>query len=141
MKRIYTATMTNTGARNGKAISPDGSFSLQMVTPAEMGGNGKDPGTNPEQLFAATYSSCFNGALQHILRLNKVSFESSTVRADVSLVEDPSDSGFQVAATLTVSIKGLSLDQAKDYTNKAHLFCPYSKAIRGNVDVQIEVVE
>lgn len=141
MKALYTATMINTGARKGKATTPDGSFVLQMVTPAEMGGNPKDEGTNPEQLFAATYSSCFNGALQHVLRQDKVPFESSTVTANVSLVEDPTDSGFKIGAALTVSIKGLPLSQAQEYTMKAHAFCPYSKAIRGNVDVQIQVVE
>ncbi len=141
MKTIYTATMINTGARKGQAISPDGGFVLQMVTPAEMGGNPKDQGTNPEQLFAATYSSCFNGALQHILRQDKIQYEGSTVTADVSLVEDPTDNGFKIGATLTVSIKGLPIEQAKEYTAKAHAFCPYSKAIRGNVDVQLNVVE
>lgn len=141
MKTIYTATMTNTGARRGKAVSPDGSFELQMVSPKEMGGNGKDPGTNPEELFAAAYSSCFNGALQHKLRQDKISFEGSTVKADVSLLEDLSDNGFLLAVTLTVSVKGVSLETAKEYTQKAHAFCPYSKATRGNVDVQLNVVE
>jgi peroxiredoxin, Ohr subfamily len=141
MKSLYTATMTNTGARKGKAASPDGNFVLQMVTPAEMGGNPKDQGTNPEQLFAATYSSCFNGALQHILRQDKVEYEGSTVTADVSLVEDPTDNGFRIGAALTISVKGIPLDKAKEYAQKAHAFCPYSKAIRGNVDVELKVVE
>ena len=139
MKTVYTATMTNTGARRGKAVSPDGSFELQMVSPKEMGGNGKDPGTNPEELFAAGYSSCFNGALQHKLRQDKIPFEGSTVKADVSLLDDSSDNGYVLGVTLTVTVKGVTLDTAKEYTQKAHAFCPYSKAINGNVDVKFNV--
>jgi osmotically inducible protein OsmC len=140
MKTFYQATMTNTGSRKGVAVSPDGSFKLQMVTPVEMGGDGKTEGTNPEQLFAATYSSCFNGALEHILKQAKVNYESTTVTADVSLVEDPSDKGFRIAAKLTISVRGIPLEQAQKYALLAHKFCPYSKAIQGNVDVQLEVI-
>jgi lipoyl-dependent peroxiredoxin len=140
MKTIYQTTMINTGARQGTASSPDGSLVFQMVSPVEMGGNGTKPGTNPEQLFAATYSSCYNGALEHILKQAKVEYESTTVTAEISLIEDPSDKGFKIGAKLTVSVKGITLDQAEKYAQLAHKFCPYSKAIKGNVDVEIKVV-
>ena len=122
MKTIYQTTMINTGSRKGIASSPDGSFKLQMVSPVEMGGDGTKEGTNPEQLFAATYSSCFNGALEHILRQAKVNYESTTVTATVSLVEDPSDNGFRVGAKLIISVRGITLEQAKKYALLAHKF-------------------
>ena len=76
MKVLYTAVVTNTGGRSGKAYSTDGKFEVNVAMPVEMGG--KDPdATNPEQLFAAGYSSCFNGALELVLRKNRVRFEST----------------------------------------------------------------
>lgn len=140
MKTIYQTTMINTGSRKGTAISPDGSFKLQMVTPVEMGGDGSKEGTNPEQLFAAAYSSCYNGALEHVLKQAHVEYEGTQVTADISLMEDPSDKGNMLAATLTVSVKGIPKEKAEKYAQLAHKVCPYSKAILGNVEIQTIVV-
>ena len=104
-------------------------------------GGDSGPGTNPEQLFAAGYSSCFNGALGRVLRLNRVAYESSTVTAIVTLYEDPEDNGFKIGVKMQASIKGLNLDEARKYIELAHTVCPYSKAIKGNVEVELEVIE
>jgi Ohr subfamily peroxiredoxin len=138
MKTIYTTTMTNTGGRHGTAVSPDGSLKFQMAVPAQMGGEGAE-GTNPEQLFAAAYSSCFGGALELVLSQAHAEYETATVQADVSLVEDPADKGWMLAATITVSIKGLSLEQAEKYARLANKVCPYSKATKGNIAVEVKV--
>lgn len=132
--------MINTGSRKGIATSPDGSFKLQMVTPEEMGGDGSKEGTNPEQLFAAAYSSCYNGALEHVLKQAHVDYESTQVTADISLMEDPSDKGNMLAARLTVTVKGIPKDKAEKYAQLAHKVCPYSKAIKDNVEIQTVVV-
>lgn len=139
MKTIYKTRMTNTGGRHGAAISPDGSLQFQMAVPPEMGGEAK-AGTNPEQLFAATYSSCYGGALELVLSQAHAQVESASVQAEVSLLEDPADNGWMLGAVLTVSIKGIPLDKAQKYADLANKVCPYSKAIKGNVDVQIKVV-
>lgn len=140
VKTFYQATMTNMGSRKGVAASPDGNFKLQMVTPAEMGGDGKTEGTNPEQLFAATYSSCYNGALEHVLKQAHVDYEGTQVTADIFLVEDPSDKGKMITARLTVSVKGIPKEKGKKYAQLAHKVCPYSKAIKGNVEIETIVV-
>lgn len=139
MKELYKAVVTNTGGRSGKSYSHDNKLSLDVATPKEMGGKETDA-TNPEELFAAGYSACFNGALELVLRRDKVRFESSTVTANVSLLEDPSDNGFKIGVHMQASVKGISLDDAKKYVELAHTVCPYSKATRGNVEVTLEVV-
>lgn len=140
MKVLQVSTVTNTGGRSGKAVSDDGYLVLDIVRPAEQKEKGI-PGTNPEQLFAAGYSSCFNGALGRVLRLNRVAYESSTVTAIVTLYEDPEDNGFKIGVKMQASIKGLNLDEARKYIELAHTVCPYSKAIKGNVEVELEVIE
>ena len=137
MKVLYEATMTNTGGREGHVDAPDQSLSLKILPP------GKDDmeATNPEQLFAAGYSSCFNGALELMLKRGRAKYETSTVTAKVRLLEDPEDKGFRTGVTLICSVKGLSLDEAREYVDKAHGFCPYSKATRNNIDVELVVVE
>lgn len=139
MRELYKATMTNIGGRDGKVYSPDGKFSFKVATPESMSGKPSDD-TNPEQLFAAGYSSCFNGALNLVLRKNKVKFKETKVTADVSLLEDPADGGFLLAVKMVISIDGLSLDETARYAELAHTVCPYSKAVSGNIDVELKVV-
>ncbi len=137
MKVLYEATMTNTGGREGNVEAPDGSLKLKIAPPEKK----ISDATDPEQLFAAGYSSCFNGALELKLRQGRAKYESTSVTAKVRLLEDPSDSGFRIGVTLVVAIKGLNLEDARRFTEQAHDFCPYSKATRGNIDVELEVVE
>lgn len=139
MKTLYETTMINVGARKGRVYSPDMSFNLDVAMPKELGGEDTTL-TNPEQLFAAAYSTCFNGALEVVLQKTRTKFEKTTVSAIVSLKEDPEDKGLKIAVKLQVSIDGLEKEKALKYVNIAHKNCPYSKAIRGNVDVEIEVV-
>lgn len=136
----YETEVTNIGGRNGKVFSSDKTFSMDIESPIITGVKNA-AATNPEQLFAAGYSSCFNSALESAMRRNKVSYESSTVTAFVSLLYNPEDQGHEIGVRLQVSIKGISLEEARKYVAVAHTRCPYSKAIRGNVDVKIEVVD
>ena len=139
MKVLYSTQMINNGGRNGQSFSPDGSFSWDVATPKEMGGN-NTKATNPEQLFAAGYGACFHGALELVLSKARVTYESSKVTATVSLIEDPVDKGFKIAVRMQVSIKGLDKETTEKYVKLAHTVCPYSKATKGNIDVELEVV-
>jgi Ohr subfamily peroxiredoxin len=139
MKNYYTAVASNTGGRDGKITTPDGVLNLDVATPVEMGG--QTPGkTNSEQLFAAGYSACFNGALNQILRKSNIEHGETRVTAWVSLLEDPADKGFMLAVKLQIVIEGLGSEAARKYAELAHHMCPYSKAISGQVDVTLEVV-
>lgn len=134
-KVIYTAkTHTAGGRQNGVARSSDGHLDIRLSTPGTDG-----PGTNPEQLFAAGWSACFEGALGVAARQMKVALPADTaIDAEVDL--NSGDGGFFLSARLNISLPGLDPETAKALADAAHEVCPYSKAVRNNIDVSISVV-
>jgi osmotically inducible protein OsmC len=134
-KVVYTGKTHTTGGReNGVAESSDGQLALKLSTP----GSGK-PGTNPEQLFAAGWSACFEGALGVAANKMKISLPKETaIDAEVDLRSGKD--GFSIAARLNISIPGVSREVAQALVDTAHEICPYSKATRGNIDVTINLV-
>ena len=106
--------------------------------PKELGGKGG--ATNPEQLFAAGYAACFENAVIHVTRgkADKVKDSDIEVAAEVSLLPTE-QGGFQLAVALEVEITGVDQTKAEEIVQAAHAVCPYSNAIRGNVDVKISV--
>lgn len=130
----YTARSVSTGAgREGHVRTPDGTVDLNMAVPREVGGNGE--GGNPEQLFASGYAACFHSALRLVARRTRVAISGSTVTADVGI--GPQDGGFALTVTLTVSLPGVPADRAEELLERAHQVCPYSRATRGNVPVEL----
>lgn len=138
MAALFTTSVTATGGREGRVVSEDNVLNLQLVSPKELGGPGGE-GTNPEQLFAAGYSACFDGALNLVIKKEKVEVSATSIKADVHFLKDESDGGFKIAVTLNAHIEGVDNDTARDLVEKAHQVCPYSKATRGNVDVELVV--
>jgi lipoyl-dependent peroxiredoxin len=138
MKVIYQTSATVTGGRNGRVKSNDGILDLEVRIPKEMGGTGGH--TNPEQLFAAGYASCFDSALNLVMRQEKVAAAGqSEVTGTVGIGQNETG-GFQLSVKLEVSIPGIDKEKAMELVEKAHLVCPYSNATRGNIDVQLEVI-
>jgi len=114
--------------------SDDGVLDQVVKMPPALGGPGG--GTNPEQLFAAAYSTCFHSALRLVGRTEKIKIsDDATVEAAIGI--GPDDTSFAITATLTATLPGLDQDQADDLVAKAHQVCPYSKATRGNVEVTL----
>jgi len=138
MKALYETTVEVTGGRNGKVKSENGILELEVRMPKELGG--VDGYTNPEQLFAAGYASCFDSALNLIMGKEKVNPASpSIVKATVGL--NPNGAGgFALSVALAVEIPGIAKDLAKELVDKAHMICPYSNATRGNIDVQLTII-
>ncbi|WP_458115951.1 organic hydroperoxide resistance protein [Arthrobacter sp. D2-10] len=137
MNTIYTAEALATGAgRNGRTRTSDGHVDLELATPAALGGSGN--GANPEQLFAAGYAACFHSALQLVARQSKTELGDSSVGAKVGL-GSYDHGGFGLEVTLEVVIPNVPQDQAQAMADEAHQVCPYSNAIRGNVQVTITV--
>jgi len=132
-KVIFTSSATAKNGREGHVKSDDGLIDLDLVNPAT---NKKDKGSNPEQLFAAAYSACFDGALNLVASKQKKDIDSETT-ADVSFCKDSDDGGFKIEATLNINIKGVSQDEANNLVEDAHQACPYSKATRGNIEVKL----
>jgi Ohr subfamily peroxiredoxin len=135
-KVLYTAKATSTGdGRNGHVVSSDQRLDLDLALPPEMGGDGN--GTNPEQLFAAGYSACFHSALRVVARRARLDPGESTVSAEVGI--GPEGDAFGLAVTLIISISGLEREQVRELAEAAHQVCPYSRATRGNISVELRV--
>jgi lipoyl-dependent peroxiredoxin len=134
-KLVYTAKTRTTGGReNGAARSSDGRLDIRFSTP------GPDRiGTNPEQLFAAGWSACFESAVALAARNRKIHLPAgATIDAEVDL--NLADSGYFLRTRLNVSLPGLERDVAQALLDEAHRICPYSRATRGNIDVSINLV-
>jgi Ohr subfamily peroxiredoxin len=133
-KIVYVAEATAHGGREGYVTSQDGQIELRVAMPPELGGDGN--GTNPEQLFAAGYSSCFHNALVLVGRRAGLDLTGSTVAAKVGLGPNR-QRGYGLAVALSVSLPVLDAAVAAELVDAAHEVCPYSNATRGNIDVTI----
>ncbi|KON83868.1 hypothetical protein AF331_17080 [Rossellomorea marisflavi] len=136
METLYTAKSTADGGRTGKVVSSDGLIDFDLAMPKSLGGSGDMDSTNPEQLFSAGYAACFDSALNMVARQERKKIDSR-VTAEVSIGKD-TDGGFKLAVVLTAAINGVDESEAKDLIEKAHQACPYSKATRGNIDVELK---
>lgn len=134
---LYTAVATAENGRDGRVATDDGKLDVIVNPPIELGGTGA--GTNPEQLFAAGYSACFQSALGVVARRAKTDISGSRVTAKVGLGKAESG-GFGLTVALDVLIPDLPRDAAATLVEQAHEVCPYSSAIRGNVEVTLSVV-
>ncbi|UDL96506.1 MULTISPECIES: organic hydroperoxide resistance protein [Lichenihabitans] len=139
IKPLFTAHSTATGGRNGTTSADDGSVSVSLSVPKEMGGPGKPNTSTPEHLFAAGYAACFGGALDFVAKQHKKDATGAIVKCAVSI--GPRDAGgFGLAVKLVVTDKSLPQAELQELCNEAHeQVCPYSHATRGNVDVQLTV--
>jgi len=136
-KVLYTAEATSTGdGRNGHVVSSDGRIDLDLAFPPEMGGTGA--GSNPEQLFAAGYAACFHSALRYVAHREHAELGDSTVTAQVGI--GPEDGAFGLVATLIIHVPGMERDKVREFADAAHQVCPYSRATRGNISVELRVL-
>ncbi|ALR22965.1 organic hydroperoxide resistance protein [Sphingobium scionense] len=138
MSALYTTKVTAIGGRSGTIRSEDGILDLPLAMPKELGGKGG--ATNPEQLFAAGYAACFENAVIHVTRAqaDKVRDDDIKVIGEVGLLPN-AQGGFNLAVTLDVEIAGVDQAKAEEIVQAAHAVCPYSNAVKGNVDVALNV--
>jgi Ohr subfamily peroxiredoxin len=135
---LYETEVTASGGRDGKAISNDGLLSVSLSLPKSLGGGGGS-GTNPEQLFAAGYASCFLGAVKLVARQQKITLSNdATITAKVGM--GPVAVGYALTVELKASLPGIDKALAEEIVRGAHERCPYSNATRGNVPVVLTVV-
>jgi osmotically inducible protein OsmC len=134
-KVLYTAKVHTTGGRDGGASrSSDGRLDVKHSIPGSPG-----TGTNPEQLFAAGWSACFEGAMGLAARKMKIALPAGmAIDAEVDLCQ--TDGAYFLQARLNVSLPGLEGEVAQALVDAAHQTCPYSKAVRGNINVVINLV-
>ena len=135
-RAIYTAEAHVTGGRSeGHGRTSDGVLEVDLRLPQEMGG--EDRGTNPEQLFAVGYAACFESSLGAVARRHRQEAGDVEIDSQVMLLPTP-DRRFKLAVSLAVTLPSIAdSDEAVNLVREADQVCPYSNAIRGNVDVSI----
>jgi len=133
MKIFYKTRATATGGRSGHTALDDGTFGVDLAMP----GSGKT-GANPEQLFALGYAACFDNALTMVARQLKLNVTSSRTSAEVGMGQT-SAGGYALDIDLYVEVGGLDETEAHKLIEATHKVCPYSNAVRGNVDVRLHV--
>ena len=138
-KVLYTAKAHVTGGRMaGHGATSDGALEVDLRIPEELGGPGG--GTNPEELFAVGFASCFESALAVIGRRKDQDTQDAAIDSSVSLLPS-GDGGFKLAVGLDVTLPSVEDPElAVDLVRAAHKVCPYSNATRGNIDVVLKVV-
>ena len=131
MKELFTATVTATGGREGRVQSEDGVLDLALAMPGV-----KQDTTNPEQLFAAGYAACFDSALNLVASQEKIKHGGSEVTAHVTLHQNTE--GYSLSVKLDVLVRDVEMEVAQKLVEAAHKVCPYSRALQGNIDVDVE---
>jgi Ohr subfamily peroxiredoxin len=134
-KVLYRARVKATAGRDTQAVSSDGVLDLKVTMPRELGGtNGR--GTNPEQLFAASYAACFLGMMRLIAAREGIALPTNAeVEANVGV--GPTSRGFEIEVELRIRLPGLPRTEADLLVEKSHAVCPYSHATRGNVSLRL----
>jgi len=138
MAPLYSTKVTAKGGRHGSIRSDDGILELNLALPKALGGSGG--ATNPEQLFAAGYAACFENALLRVSREARHHFADDEVEVVAEIgISHNGEGNFVLSAALAVTLAGVDQATGEDFVHRAHLVCPYSNAIRGNVDVATTV--
>src|ERR1700682_1669825 len=136
---LYTAEATATGGRKGPGRTSDGRLDVDFSSPTEMGGDG-GPGTNPEQLFATGFAACFQNAIMSVARRKNLAVDDSIVTARIGI--GPVENRFGLTAELDLKLPSIhDRALAEELVSAAEKRCPYSNAVRGNIDVAITILE
>ena len=137
MTPLHTSTVTAKGGREGFVRSENGVIDLPLTMPKALGGKGQGQGTNPEELFAAGYAACFESAIRLVARQRDIELGDVAVTAEVSIGKE--GDGFALAARIRGRLPGMDRAQAEEIMKLADAACPYSKATRGNLPVELVV--
>lgn len=133
---LYKTKAVSKGGRAGGNVSlAGGGIYFHMEHSKPLGGSGE--GVNPEQLFAMGWATCFNGAVLFIAKQKNIDAANAVVTCEVGIGRD--DSGLGLSAKLTLAVPGLDRAKVQELLDAAHQMCPYSKATRNNIPVELAV--
>ncbi|OCP38737.1 Ohr family peroxiredoxin [Ensifer sp. LC163] len=128
-KLLFTGKTHNTGGRNGGTRSSDGMLDLKLAQPHPAA----------ENLFGAAWSACYIGAIEVAALQRKIKLPAG-LAVDTEIDLNVDDGSYFLGARLNVSLPELDRDVAHELIHAAHDICPYSKATRGNIDVETNLV-
>ncbi|UJF24923.1 organic hydroperoxide resistance protein [Suttonella sp. R2A3] len=138
MTKLYSTLVKVNGGRSGTAKSDDGKLDITLDTPESLGGKG-GPGTNPEQLFAAGYAACFIGATQLVAGKQGIDVPAD-FNIDSHVTLSKSDAGdLDISVVFDIHLPGMDAKTAEKLIDDAHHVCPYSRATRGNIDIDFNI--
>ncbi len=133
---LYSTTAISKGGRaGGKVALAEGGLWYHTEHSKGLGGSGE--GANPEQLFALGYANCFNSAVLFVAAQKKIDASKAVVHCEVGIGRE--EGGLGLSAKLTLAIPGMDRAQVQELLEAAHQVCPYSKATRGNIPVELAV--
>jgi osmotically inducible protein OsmC len=136
MHLIYTATTETTGGRNNGVVrSTDGVLDIRLSDPAST-----RIGTNPEQLMAAAWSASFASSVAQVARETGMPLAANVrIHAEVDLSSDDDDE-FVIGLRMIIQLPGMEGDVAAMLIDEARRVCPFSRATRGNIQVDFKIV-
>lgn len=128
-KLLYSGKTHTTGGPTGFGRSADGQFEIGLP----------EPHPAAERLFAVAWSACFIAAIGVAAAQKKITLpETPAIDAEVDLLHAGAE--FFLRARLNVSVPGIDREIARELIEAAHGICPYSKATRGNIDVELNLI-
>jgi lipoyl-dependent peroxiredoxin len=134
---LYTTTAVSQGGRaGGKVALAEGGLYFHMEHSKGLGGSGE--GSNPEQLFALGWANCFNSAVAFVAGQKKIDASKAIVKCEVGIGR--AEGGLSLSSKITLQIPGMDRAQVQELIEAAHQVCPYSKATRNNIPVELVVV-
>jgi Ohr subfamily peroxiredoxin len=137
---IYlTRKATVLGGREGQVSTPNQSLNLKLAKPQEMGGK-PNSDTNPEELFISGYITCLTSSFEFLAGKMGMTYESIKVDGKIDLHDHATQEGFQFAIDVTFTIVGLDDTSKVNLVDQTFAFCPFSRAIKGNVDVAFKII-
>ncbi|ABA77453.1 Ohr family peroxiredoxin [Pseudomonas fluorescens] len=130
-KILYSSRTFTIGGREGAGHSEDHRLDVQLTPPGAPGS-----GTNPEQLFAVCWSASLLAALRHACNARKIAFPAiAAIEAQIDLLHG--EKGFFLQALIRVSLPEIDPEMAHRLIEAAYRNCPYSKATRRNIEVDL----
>lgn len=139
MKTIHTARVISMGGRNGRVRSDNGHIRLPLSAFSTLSRNRRE-GTSPEQLFGAAYSACFGALLELVAEQQQIILQPNFyVTSHVSLQQDKANK-YHLKISLDCYLPNISETEATQLIHKVHEMCPYSNALRNNVEIQFNLL-
>lgn len=139
----YPVTVSWSGGRDGSgSVTADRSgIGSPLAVPPEFGGGG--PGTNPEELLAASVAACYSITFGIIAANRRIPLAGVETKAVGEVEENgPQFTYKKVTIRPTITLGPGATDEhakiAEDMAHKADSYCIITNAVRSSVAIEVE---